>query len=210
MFIARVNRRRAFTLLEIIIAVVILATMALAIYRFVQSNLVAIRASSGALASDARYEGLREALTAQWQSLSDGIPGKPSLFGDAFKLNDRSRDEISWICSAGPGLMTRYASGEYVVSLRLQSQKNSDRLDLGLLRTRRNDSVTTEVEESWIPLIDNVRGLQIRYFDAQFNVWKDSWKESRLPHLVKLTVGRFEAGVPWEAVIPITRTPFKQ
>jgi general secretion pathway protein J len=207
MFIARANRQRGFTLLEIIIAVAILATMALAIYRFVQSNLVAIRASSGAIAADARYEGLREVLTVQWQSLPSG---KGALLGDAFKLEDRTRDEIRWICSAGPGLMTRYANGDYVVSLRLQSEKNSDRLDLGLLRKARNDSVTTDVEESWIPLIENVRSLQIRYFDAQVNVWKDSWPDpSRLPHLVKLTIGRFEAGAPWEAVIPITRNPFK-
>src|SRR5215467_1202619 len=159
MFIVPVNRRRGFTLLEIIIAVAILATMALAIYRFVQSNLVAIRASSGTLAVDARYEGLREVLMAQWQSLP---AGKGALTGDTFKLSERSRDEIRWTCSAGPGLITRYASGDFVVSLRLQSEKNSDRLDLGLLRRPRNDSVTTDVEESWVPLIDNVRGLQIR------------------------------------------------
>src|ERR1700681_4157255 len=68
MFIVPVNRRRGFTLLEIIMAVAILATMALAIYRFVQSNLIAIRLSSETLASEARYDGLREVLAAQWQS----------------------------------------------------------------------------------------------------------------------------------------------
>ena len=63
MFIVRVNRRRGFTLLEIIMAVAILATMAMAIYRFVQSNMIAIRLSSEALAADARYDGLREVLS---------------------------------------------------------------------------------------------------------------------------------------------------
>jgi prepilin-type N-terminal cleavage/methylation domain-containing protein len=38
--------RGAFTLLEITLAVAILATMSLAIYRFVQSNLTALRASA--------------------------------------------------------------------------------------------------------------------------------------------------------------------
>src|SRR5690348_15390409 len=117
MYIARVERsKRGFTLLEIIVAVAILATMAMSIYRFVQANLVAIHASSDALASDARYGGLREGLMAQLQSVP---PGKGALACDTFKLNDRSRDEITWICGAGPGLMTRYASGEYLVSLRL-------------------------------------------------------------------------------------------
>src|SRR5207237_9788286 len=117
MFIAPVNRGRGFTLLEIIMAVAILATMALAIYRFVQSNLVAIRLSSEALAVDARYDGLREVLAAEWQSLP---PGKGALRGEAYKLSDREQAEIRWICSAGPGSMRRNGAAECVVALRLE------------------------------------------------------------------------------------------
>ncbi|HXP34341.1 MAG TPA: prepilin-type N-terminal cleavage/methylation domain-containing protein [Chthoniobacterales bacterium] len=206
MFIVPVNRRRGFTLLEIIMAVAILATMALAIYRFVQSNLIAIRLSSEANAADARYDGLREVLAAQWQSLPSG---KGALLGDAFKLNDRERDEIRWICSAGPGLMTRYAAGDFVVALRLQSEKkDSDRLDLGFLRKPKDDSALTNANESWIPLIENVRSLQVRYFDARLNVWVERWNDTQaLPRLVKVIVGRPDAVAPWEAIIPLGRRP---
>jgi prepilin-type N-terminal cleavage/methylation domain-containing protein len=205
MSIGLVNRRSGFTLLEIIIAVVILATMALSIYRFVESNLVAIRTSSDAIVADARYDGLREVLTAQWQSLA---PGKGALLGDAFKLNDRPRDEIRWICSAGPGLMTRYASGDYVVTLRLQSEKNSDRFDLGFSREPKSDSALSDVHESWVPLIENVTSLQIRYFDTRLNVWVERWTYAdTLPRLVKVSVGRGDSPVPWEVIIPLGRTP---
>jgi prepilin-type N-terminal cleavage/methylation domain-containing protein len=207
MFIVRVDRRhRGFTLLEIIMAVAILATMALAIYRFVQSNLVAIRLSSAALAADARYDGLREVLTTQWQSLPSG---KGALLGDAFKLNDRERDEVRWVCRAGPGLMTRYASGDFVVALRLQAEKEgSDRYDLGFLRKPKEASSLTDVNESWIPLIENVQSLQVRYFDVRLNVWVERWTDSgTLPRLVKLTIGRSDAAAPWEAIIPLGRTP---
>ena len=205
MFIARANRHRGFTLLEIIIAVAILATMAMAIYRFVQSNLVAIRVSSDAIAADARYDGLREVLMMQWQSLP---PGKGALLGDTFKLNDRSRDEIRWVCGPGPGLMTRYAAGDYIVSLRLQSEKNSDRYDLGFLRKLRSDSTDSDVNESWIPLIDDVNSLQIRYFDTRLNTWVERWTDTgTLPRLVKVTVGRGDSPTPWEAIIPLGRTP---
>src|SRR6266513_1918875 len=201
MFIVPVNRRRGFTLLEIIMAVAILATMALAIYRFVQSNLIAIRLSSETLASEARYDGLREVLAAQWQGLPSG---KGALLGDVFKLNDRERDEIRWTCSAGPGLMTRYAAGDFVVALRLQSEKkDGDRLDLGFLRKPKGDSALTNANESWIPLIENVRSLQVRYFDARLNVWKGNWTDpGRLPQLVKLTIGRPDSATSWEVVIP--------
>jgi prepilin-type N-terminal cleavage/methylation domain-containing protein len=205
MFTVPVDRHRGFTLLEIIIAVAILATMALSIYRFVQSNLVAIRVSSDAIASDARYDGLREVLTTQWQSLP---PGKGALLGDAYKLSDRPRDEIRWVCSAGPGLMTRYAAGDFVVRLRLQSEKDSDRLDLGLLRKPKEDTALTDVHESWVALIDNVSSLQIRYFDSRLNVWVERWTDTgTLPRLVKVTVGRADSTIPWEAIIPLGRTP---
>src|SRR5438874_13398639 len=177
MFIVPVNRRRGFTLLEIIMAVAILATMALAIYRFVQSNMVAIRLSSEAIAADARYDGLREVLAAQWQSLPSG---KGALLGDAFKLNDRERDEVRWVCSAGPGLMTRYAAGDFVVALRLQSEKKeSDRLDLGFLRKPKDDSAITNENETWIPLIENVQSMQVRYFDARVNQWVERWTDTQ-------------------------------
>jgi prepilin-type N-terminal cleavage/methylation domain-containing protein len=206
MFIDPVNRRRGFTLLEIIMAVAILATMALAIYRFVQSNMVAIRLSSDAIAADARYDGLREVLAQQWQSLA---PGKGALTGDAFKLNDRERDEIRWICGAGPGLMTRYAAGDFIVALRMQPEKkDGDRYDLGFLRKPTSDSALTHGNESWVSLIENVNTFQVRYFDARLNVWVERWSDAgTLPRLVKVTIGRFDAAVPWEAIIPLGRTP---
>jgi len=201
-----VNRRRGFTLLEIVMAVAILATMALAIYRFVQSNMVAIRLSSETLASEARYDGLRELLAAEWQSLPKSLPAeKGALFGEAFKLNDRERDEISWICSAGPGLLTRYASGDFVVTLRLQSEKkDSDRLDLGFLRKPKDDSAITNDNETWVPLIDDVRGLQISYFDPRVNVWVPRWPDNAgtLPSLIKIVLQRKDVNIPWEAIIP--------
>jgi len=190
-------------------AVAILATMALAIYRFVQSNMVAIRLSSDSIAADARYDGLREVLAQQWQSLPSG---KGALSGDAFKLNDRERDEVRWTCSAGPGLMTRYAAGDFVVALRLQSErKDRDRYDLGFLRTPKDDSSLTAVNESWIPLIEDVSSVQIQYFSAITNVWQGSWNNTQaLPELVKLVVQRKDTAAPWEVIIPLRRTPFQQ
>jgi prepilin-type N-terminal cleavage/methylation domain-containing protein len=198
---------RAFTLLEITFAVAILAMMSLAIYRFVQSNVNAIGVSSEVSAANAYYGGLRDLLIAQWQGLT---PGRATMTGESFKLSDRQRDEVRWNCDNGPGLLTRYAPGEFVVWLRLQPENNkSDRLDLGFLRKPQNDSGIDSEYASWIPLIKNVSSLQIRYFDPQINGWVDRWTDPlRLPRLVKLTVGRTDAAVPWEAIIPLGRTPY--
>ena len=188
------------------LAVAILSMMALAIYRFVQSNLIAIRVSSEASAADVRYDGLGDLLTGQWQSLA---PGAGALLGEPLKLNDRPRDEIRWTCGAGPGLLTRYAPGDFVVTLRLQREnEKSDRLDLGLLRKPKNDQAITAENETWVPLIENVYSLQIRYFDPRLNSWLDRWSDNlTLPRLVKVTIERGGSFVPWEVIVPLGRTP---
>lgn len=196
-----------FTLLEIMLAVAILGMMALAIFRFVQTNLTAVRFSSETAAADAQYDGLRDLLTTQWQSLS---PLRAKMVGEPFKLSDRERDEIRWNCGAGPGLLTRYAPGEFTAVLRLQpGNDNSDRLDLGILRKPQEDSDVGEKDETWVPLIKNVSSLEISYFDPNANAWLPRWPGgNRLPSLVKVNVGRPDAAYPWEAVIPLRRTPY--
>jgi prepilin-type N-terminal cleavage/methylation domain-containing protein len=193
-----------FTLLEIMLAVAILGMMAVAIFRFVQTNLIAVRFSAEIAAADAQYDGLRDLLTTQWQSLS---PLRAKMVGEPFKLNDRERDEIKWNCSAGPGLLTRYAPGEFTAVLRLQP--NDDRLDLGILRKPEDESDVGEKNETWVPLIKNVGSLEISYFDPNANDWLPRWPGgNKLPSLVKVSVGRPDATEPWEAVIPLRRTPY--
>jgi prepilin-type N-terminal cleavage/methylation domain-containing protein len=201
------NFRRGFTLLEITLAVAILGMMSLAIFRFVQSNLTSLRVSSDVNAAEAQYDGMRGLLTAEWQSLS---PKRAQMKGEPFKLNDRQRDEISWNCNAGPGLLTRYASGDFTVSLQLLPEKaKADRLDLGLLRKPQNDSEIGEEHKSWVPLIKNVNSLEIRYFDPRMNTWIDRWTNAtQLPRLIKIAVGRNDAATPWEIIIPLARTPY--
>jgi prepilin-type N-terminal cleavage/methylation domain-containing protein len=200
------RRYRGFTLLEIMLAVAILGMMALAIFRFVQTNMTALRLSSETAVADAQYDGFRDLLTTHWQSLS---PVRARMVGEPFKLNDRERDEIRWNCSAGPGLLTRYAPGEFTAVLRLQpADDTSDRLDLGILRKPQNDS-DTEGHETWVPLIKNVVSLEITYFDPNANNWLPRWPGgNRMPSLVKISVGRPDAPDPWEAVIPLRRTPY--
>ncbi len=197
-----------FTLLEIMLAVGILGLMSLAIFRFVQANMTALRVSSDTAAADAQYDGLRDFLTAEWQSLS---PQRARLTGEPFKINDRERDVIGWFCSSGPGLLTRYAPGDFKVVLRLQPEnEKSDRLDLGILRKPKDD--TAEGHETWVPLIKNVSTLQISYFAPPNapTAWVDRLQGGQLPRLIKITVGRTDASTPWEAIIPLTRTPLKK
>jgi prepilin-type N-terminal cleavage/methylation domain-containing protein len=195
-------RRSGFTLLEITFAVAILAMMSMAIYRFVESNLISMRVSSEANAIDASYDGLHELLTAQLQSLP---AGEGRLTGEPFKFANRPRDEISWVSTAGPGLVTRYARGEYRVTMRMRpSKKNNKQMDIGLTRKPQAED---EGDETWFPLLQNVRSMQIRYFDPRLNSWVDRWTDTvTLPRLVRLVITRTN-GTPWDAIIALGRTP---
>ncbi len=209
MFTAPANparRRAGFTLLEIMLAVAILAMMSLAIYRFVQANLTALRISTETNMIDSQYEGFANLLSAEWTTLPSG---SGALLGEPFKLDNRSRDEITWICSAGPGLLTRYAVGEYRVNMRLRpAAKGSQKMELGLSRKSFDRNQKVDGEESWVPLLPEVESLKITYFDPRLNTWVDKWTDTiTLPRLVKLIVGRPDNSVPWEAVIALARTP---
>ncbi len=208
MFIVPVKaaRRSAFTLLEIVLAVAILAMMSLAIYRFVATNLTVLRISSQETEADARYTGLLNLLTAQWQNLPTG---NAALTGEPFKLSDRSRDEITWFCGAGPGLLTRYAAGDYRVNLRLRPVPGKDeRMELGILRRPKGDAGNSTENESWVTLLPDVQTLRIRYFDPRVNSWVDKWSDpATLPRLIKLVIGRSDRTLPWEAIVALGRTP---
>ncbi len=208
MFTALVKRTtaRAFTLLEITLALLILSMMSLAIYRFVQTNLAALRISSETNKIDGQYSGFENMITAQWQSLPNGVG---ALTGEPLKLNERSRDEVTWTCSAGPGLLTRYAAGEYQVNMRLRpSANNSGRMELGFVRKAKGDNEIGEERESWVPLLPDVESVEIRYFSPRVNQWIDRWADTvTLPRLVKIKIGRANSAIPWESVIALGRTP---
>jgi prepilin-type N-terminal cleavage/methylation domain-containing protein len=207
MFIAagKPVRARGFTLLEIMLATAILGLMCVAIYRFVATNITVLRLSAEESADEAHYSGLLDLLTAQWQDLPKG---SGAMNGEPFKFNDRPRDEIVWLCGAGPGLLTRYAGGEFTVRMRLRPMPNSDKLQLGFLRRPRETADGSDEGETWVPLMDNVRGMRLRYFDTRLNAWVERWTDtSTLPRLIELTLER-PGRTNWQAIVALGRTPF--
>lgn len=200
------RERRGFTLLEITLATAILGLMCLAVYRFVQTNIIVLRHSAAVSVEEARYTGLLDLLTTQWQSLPTGMG---ALAGEPFTFNQRPRDEIVWACGAGPGLLTRYGGGEFTVRMRLRPMKEGgDKMQLGFLRRPRETAEGSDEGETWVPLIDDVRGMRIRYFDPRLNAWVERWTDSSsLPRLIEMILERSN-GPNWQAVVALGRTPF--
>lgn len=203
---AKPKRLLGFTLLEVLLAAGIMGLLTMAIFRFVQANIAVVTISAADTIEEARYTGLLELLTAQLQSLPTGVG---ALAGDTYKFNDRPRDEIVWASSAGPGVLTRYAGGEYTVRMRLRPMKEgSDKLQLGVYRKPREAADADTENETWVPLIDDVGSLRIRYFDTRLNAWVERWTDTgALPRLIELVIQRTNRP-EWRAIVALGRTPY--
>ncbi len=198
--------RRAFTLLEVIISVAILSLIAATLFRFVESTLRAIRFSSEQSSDAAGLTGLFASVQSQLNNLPLGQSGV--LLGDSHQFGDKSSDEMQWICSAGNGLFTNFADGQYQVTLTLQQVPQSDAYELGVRRVPVDQPTATDVH--WLHLLDHVDGLEIMYFDSRLNAWLEKWTDqSALPSLVRIRVWRNGANSPAEAILmlPLTRLP---
>jgi hypothetical protein len=105
--------------------------------------------------------------------------------------------------------LTRYAAGEFLVSMRLKRvNESSDRMEIGFMRKPRDTAEGSSEGETWIPLLNDVRSLKIDYFDSRLNAWVPKWSDtSTMPRLVRLVIGRPDRSTPWQAVIALGRTP---
>jgi hypothetical protein len=192
-------------LLEVMLAVTIMALVVASIYRFVLVDLQAIKLST----DDSAQKGAVQGLIAVLQEEFCNLPPTESdaLLGEAHKFNEKASDQVEWLTQAGNGLFTEAADGPWKVTLILRPQDNTNTYTLGLLRQLPDNS---SKEEHWLPLLPNVDAIEIRYFDPRLNAWQDKWSDSQSrPSLVRVRIWRTDQTVPYEAVIelPPTKLP---
>ena len=228
---------RAFTLLEVIVATMIVGMITLALHRFLSTNLRAISFTTDLTAEREALQSVVRLLEAQLHDLpasAGGVrraaPAAPGveaqaaalpapefepLKGRALKFRGLSNDEITWRCTAGAGLLTTAAPGEWRVTLTVQPVNDqSGETELGLRRSPIDpkaplesgalDRGTGTDAYHWLPLMRPMAALEIRYFDASLNAWQDAWADpNRRPHLVRVRLWKRAADAPFEAVLTV-------
>lgn len=198
---------RAFTLLEVMVAVAIIGLLTVSLHRFVVANLTALRYSTDTSIERGMMSGLINFIAGQ---LAD-IPaqGQGLLLGQPHKYHDLASDEMQWLCRPGAGLMTTAATGQYRVTLELRPvTKTSAELELGI---RRRPVEGTDKDETWVSLMRPVEALEIRYFHPQLNAWVDRWNDqNRRPSVVRVSVTRKLDEPPYEAVLRLPATNLQQ
>ena len=202
------KRHRGFTLFEVMIGVLIIAMITLSIYRFVVANLTAIRVSSEVNDDRKSLVALVRMIEAELQDLPPRTNG--ALQGLPHKFDAQPSDEMQWYCKAGSGLMSGAAEGEWFTTLAIQRNTTTREMEIGL---RRRPIEAKESQYDWWPLLRNVNGLEIRYFDGRLgaNGWIDRWNDkNRRPELVRLRIWRNADDPPYESVMALPSSNLQQ
>ena len=203
-------RRAGFTLIEVMLAVAIMALTTLGIFRFVQSTVRAVSES----VTDTEEQLSVERLVALVQEEFFSLParGQTNLSGESIKLNGADFDSIEWRSRGGPGLMTTAATGEYRVKLRIQPvEKNSNKYEIGLWRRPALIDTSgglvaggSDNDATWVPLLPRAAALRIRYWDSRLGQLVDAWRDPTVrPAFVIMSITREGEDTPYEAVLRI-------
>lgn len=196
------NRRSAFTLLEVMLAVMVMALVAFAIYRFVEVDLQAIKIATDDTTQKNAVQALVAVLQREFCSLPAGETN--ALLGEAHEFGGKESDQVAWLTQAGNGLFTQAAEGQWKVTLILRPEEKENTCTLGLLRQLPDNS---SKDENWLPLLPKVDALEIRYFDQRLNTWVEKWSDGQnRPSLVQVRIWRAGQTVPYQAVIEMPPT----
>jgi general secretion pathway protein J len=204
------SSRAAFTLLEVMLAVMVMAMVGIAIYRFVVADLQSIKVATDDSNEKSSVQALIAVLQEEFNNLPPVQPG--ALLGEAHKFNGKASDEVEWLTQAGNGLFTESAEGAWKVTLILRPDDKNNTYTLGLLRQvpDTNTNTSTSKETHWLPLLAKVDAIEVRYFDPRLNAWLEKWSDMQTrPSLVRVRIWRPGQPIPYEAVIalPLSRLP---
>ena len=192
--------RRAFTLLEVMIAVLIIAMLMVSVYRFVKSVLVAVNVSTETTVTKQEMEGFMSFVSTQLADLP--IKQQGVLAGTPHKYNNLPADEMDWVCIGGHGVLTTSAPDQYRVTLAIQNVKGrNNEYEIGL---RRRPVDADERNYNWLPLLHPAAALEIRYFEPRGKQWIEAWQDPVLrPTLVRVRVWRTKDEPPYETIISL-------
>lgn len=218
-----VIRHSAFTLIEVMLTIAIMAVICGTIYQFTGT---VVRSSAVSMRMDAQeqsFAGLRRLLEAQFAALPTNETG--TLIGVSIEETHGHHDAVQLVCPAGNALLTPDARGLYRVTVGLDEiPAGSGHFSLVMEREawRENDdeSGTNTINFELPPvsaggfktsrqqlpgdsvrLLDNVGSLEIAYYDPRLNSWQDKWNDDTLiPSLVRVRLTMENSSAPYEFI----------
>lgn len=211
------NRKRfGFTLLEILVAVVLLATAFTIIWSTFATTIDGWRRSGEFLDRITHGDFVIDQLVASLRSAAF-FPNKPEKYGfwlESRGGGDAPRDRISWVTSGGAFVLPEdpLSRGLYRIMLTVEDSSGGDS---GLsVRTfpHMKEELDPDDAEPWF-VSPRVIGLDCEVYDFEEEDWKDEWEDTNaIPSLVQLTVylepvEKYEPPVKLQRVVEIPVAP---
>jgi len=199
-----ISRRQpgAFTLLEIMLAVAIISMVALALYQFVSATILAASLADTAGSLQTELSGFSRVVQSQAINLPTKLPaGAQLLTGKSSRRNGRAFDTLTWVTPPGNGVFARRADGLLFATLELVPAKEGAHLVLSRALMQADPNVPPKPLPD-VPLLSNLAGMEISYYDARINSWVSDWNDATtLPDLIRFRF-QFATGAPeYETVI---------
>ena len=184
---------KAFTLLELLVAMVLMVTVAACLYSSLYTGFRARRSAAAAVEPSTTAANVIEILK---QDISSALPPNGTLAGTFLGFNSQDsegfdNDSLSFYTNILYQENEKTFGGTGLIELMLvesrESEKNSYEL-VRLVNTNLLSPLSVEAEEQ--VLCRNIRSMSLRYFDG-FS-WLDEWDstvhENALPQAVEVDV----------------------
>ena len=173
-----------FTLIEILLAVSLIAMMATLVFG---SLYVTMNAIDAARANSANEQIVRSTLRVMTDELSVGVSSATDPWmGINVQQDGQPADSVAFLSM---GQFRGADSAKDTELVRIVYTRQGDRL---LRFVRRNLYGLTDESVEQVELATKVKGFNIRYYDSKSNVWLDEWdrrrRESPKAILIELTL----------------------
>lgn len=161
------NSERGFTLIEILLAVALVATIAALVFGSLSTTLSAIDRARGTAVSE---QAVRTAMRLMADELSMGVslPVMPWMGVNA-QQESQPADTVAFLTM---GQFRGAESERDTEIVRIVYTKEGDKL---LRLVRRNLYGLSDDSLEQLELVGKVKGFNVRYYDAKNNLWVDEW-----------------------------------
>lgn len=163
----RSGDERGFTLVEVLLAVAVLTTIAALVFSSLLTTTRAVDSARSAAATEQIARGILRVM-ADELSVAVGRATSPWMGIDG-ELAGRPADTIAFLTIAQSGTGVPGKDSEF---MRVVYAREGDRL---LRLVRRNLYGVTDESIEQVALVEHVRSFNLRYYDALGRVWLDEW-----------------------------------
>ena len=185
------EKRSGFTLLEILVAVTLLATAFTIIWSTFSATLDGWRRSGEFVDRINHGDFVIDQMVSSLRSMAF-FPNRPDKFGfwlDSKGGGDAPRDTISWVASGTAFMLPEdpLARGLHRIMISVEDFRGKSGLAIRAFQHLKDEIEKDDVDPWFVS--SRVVGLECRVYNFEDETWEDKWEDTNsIPRLVEITV----------------------